>query len=54
MATIEHEGYVARIDADDENNGFHGTVINISDVVNFKGRSMAELTEKQLEQAALS
>ncbi len=43
MATLEHKGYVARIDIDEENNGFHGRVINISDVVNFKGRTMAEL-----------
>ena len=43
MATLEYEGYIARIETDEDNNGFHGRVINISDVVNFKGRSMAEL-----------
>jgi len=43
MATLEYKGYVARIDADEGNESFHGRVINISDVVNFKGRSMAEL-----------
>ncbi|MDP9178168.1 MAG: type II toxin-antitoxin system HicB family antitoxin [Gemmatimonadota bacterium] len=43
MATLEYKGYIARIDADEGTNGFHGWVINISDVVNFKGRSMAEL-----------
>ena len=43
MATLEYEGYIARIETDEENNGFHGRVINIGDVVNFKGRSMAEL-----------
>ena len=43
MATMEYKGYVARIDTDEENDGFHGRVINISDVINFKGRSMAEL-----------
>jgi predicted HicB family RNase H-like nuclease len=43
MATLEYEGYIARIETDEDNNGFHGRVINISDVINFKGRSMAEL-----------
>lgn len=46
MATMEYKGYVARIDVDEENDGFHGRVINISDVVNFKGRSMAELKKE--------
>jgi predicted HicB family RNase H-like nuclease len=43
MTTLEYKGYVARIEADEDNERFHGRVINISDVVNFKGRSMAEL-----------
>jgi predicted HicB family RNase H-like nuclease len=43
MATIEHQGYVARIDVDEENECFHGRVINISDVINFKGKSIVEL-----------
>ena len=43
MATLEYKGYIARIETDEENNGFHGRVVNISDVINFKGRSMAEL-----------
>jgi predicted HicB family RNase H-like nuclease len=43
MATLEYKGYIARIDADEENEKFHGRVINISDVVNFKGRSVTEL-----------
>ena len=46
MATMEYKGYVARIETDDENNGFHGRVINISDVVNFKGKSIAELKKE--------
>ena len=29
MATLEYEGYIARIETDEENNGFHGRVINI-------------------------
>ncbi len=43
MATLEYDGYIARIETDEENSGFHGRVINIGDVINFKGRSMAEL-----------
>lgn len=46
MATMEYKGYVARIDTDDENDGFHGVVINIADTVNFKGRSMKELRKE--------
>lgn len=46
MATLEYKGYVARIDTDEENNGFHGRVINISDVVNFKGKTVAELRKE--------
>ncbi len=29
MATMEYKGYLARIDVDEENAGFHGRVINI-------------------------
>lgn len=43
MATLEYKGYIARIDADEDTESFHGRVINISDVVTFKGRSMTEL-----------
>ena len=46
MATLEYKGYVARIDTDEENNGFHGRVINISDIVNFKGKSISELKKE--------
>lgn len=46
MATLEYKGYIARIDVDDENDRFHGRVINISDVINFKGKSMAELKKE--------
>lgn len=46
MATLEYKGYIARIEVDDENDGFHGRVINVSDVINFKGKSMAELRKE--------
>ena len=43
MATMQYKNYIARIDIDEQNDTFHGRVINISDVINFKGKSMAEL-----------
>lgn len=43
MATMELDGYVARVDFDAEGNTFHGRVTNISDVVTFEGRNPAEL-----------
>jgi len=46
MATMEYEGYVARIETDEDNDAFHGRVINISDVINFKGRTVAELRKE--------
>lgn len=46
MATLEYKGYVARIEIDEESDGFHGRVINISDVINFKGKSMAALKKE--------
>lgn len=46
MATLEYKGYIARIDTDEENNAFHGRVINVGDVINFKGRSIAELKKE--------
>lgn len=46
MATMEYKGYIARIDVDEDNDGLHGRVINISDVINFKGKSVAELRKE--------
>lgn len=46
MATLEYKGYVARIEIDEENDGFHGRVTNISDVINFKGKAMAQLKKE--------
>lgn len=43
MATMELEGYVARIDFDEEDNTFHGRITNISDVVTFEGKNPKEL-----------
>jgi len=42
---MEHRGYVAHIQFDDEANLFHGEVINIRDVITFQGESVAELRQ---------
>lgn len=43
MATMELDGYVARIDYDEEDNTFHGRITNIGDVVTFEGKNPGEL-----------
>ncbi len=42
-ATLEYKGYVARVEVDEENDTLHGRVINITDVVNFKGGTISDL-----------
>jgi predicted HicB family RNase H-like nuclease len=43
LATIEHKGYVARIELDEDEKILHGRVINISDVVTFEASSAPQL-----------
>lgn len=43
MATMEMDGYVARIDLNEEDDTFHGRITNISDVVTFEGKNVKEL-----------
>src|SRR6201987_2460421 len=43
MTTMTHDGYVARIELDEEAGLFHGEVINTRDVLTFQGRTLAEL-----------
>ena len=43
---IEYKGYIGIVDFDSEIDLFHGTVININDVVTFYGASTAELREE--------
>lgn len=43
---MEHKGYVARLEIDEDGNGFHGVVINIGDTVTFEGKSMKELRKE--------
>ena len=40
---MEYQGYLSRVEFDDEANIFHGEVINIRDVVTFQGKSVDEL-----------
>ena len=43
---IEYKGYIGTVDFDSEIDLFHGTVININDVVTFYGASTTELREE--------
>jgi len=43
MATMELDGYVARIDYDEDDRVFHGRIANIADVVTFEGKNPGEL-----------
>ena len=43
---IEYKGYLGDVVFDPEIDAFHGTVININDVVTFYGTSVAELREE--------
>lgn len=40
---MRHQDYIARIGYDEERETFHGRVVNLRDVVNFYGHSIAEL-----------
>lgn len=40
---MEHKGYIAVVEFDEEAELFHGEVINLRDVVTFQGRSVREL-----------
>lgn len=42
---MEYEGYVAKVEYDDEAEIFHGEVINLRDVITFQGKSVEELKQ---------
>jgi predicted HicB family RNase H-like nuclease len=42
---MEYQGYLGKVEFDDEANLFHGQVVNIRDVVTFQGESVAELRQ---------
>jgi predicted HicB family RNase H-like nuclease len=43
MSTMTHDGYVARVELDEEAGLFHGEVVNTRDVLTFQGRTLDEL-----------
>lgn len=40
---MEYQGYVGKVEFDDDASIFHGEVINTRDVITFQGKSVAEL-----------
>ncbi|MCB0032153.1 MAG: type II toxin-antitoxin system HicB family antitoxin [Anaerolineales bacterium] len=42
---MEYKGYIAKVEFDDQDNTFHGEVINLRDVITFEGQSVEELRE---------
>jgi len=43
MNTMNHKGYIARIEFDDQDRIFTGRLLGIEDIVTFHGESVAEL-----------
>jgi predicted HicB family RNase H-like nuclease len=43
MTTMTHDGYVARVELDEEAGLFHGEVVNIRDVLTFQGQTLEQL-----------
>lgn len=41
---MEYNGYIGKVEFDDEGEIFHGEIINTRDVITFQGKSVAELT----------
>ncbi len=42
---MEYKGYVAKVEFDDEDDLFHGEVINLRDVITFQGQAVDELRQ---------
>ena len=40
---MEHKGYFAKVEFDDEANTFYGEIINLRDVITFEGETVEEL-----------
>lgn len=41
--TMQYQGYIGRVEYDEDAGLFHGEVANLRDIVTFQGRSVAEL-----------
>lgn len=42
---MEYKGYVAKVEFDDEDDIFHGEIINLRDVITFQGQAVDELRQ---------
>ena len=42
---MEYKGYFAKVEFDDDDNIFHGEVINLRDVITFEGETVRELKQ---------
>lgn len=42
---MEYQGYIGKVEFDDEAEIFHGEIINTRDVITFQGQSVSELTK---------
>jgi len=40
---LEYKGYIAKVDFDDTDEYLHGEIINVRDVITFKGKTAKEL-----------
>jgi predicted HicB family RNase H-like nuclease len=40
---MEYKGYFAKVEFDDEDNIFHGEIINLRDIITFEGETVDEL-----------
>jgi predicted HicB family RNase H-like nuclease len=43
--TLKYKGYVGRFSYEEGDEAFHGTVLNLRDVIHFQGRSIDELRQ---------
>lgn len=46
MKPLKYKGYVAKLEYDDDDEIFYGSVINIKDTIEFKGKSVDELKQE--------
>jgi predicted HicB family RNase H-like nuclease len=46
---MEYQGYVAKVDFDEEADIFHGEIINMRDVITFEGKSVSQLRKAMRE-----
>ena len=46
---MECQGYVAKVEFDEDGDVFHGEVINLRDVITFEGKSVSELRKAMRE-----